>query len=1444
MFSNLTSTVSGTFSNISGSLSGVFTNLSGKFSGVFTSLSATASSAFKGIGGGFSTLIGGISSGASSVGGAISGMFTSGTSALSTMWDSTKGFFSSSLDGAKSLGSKLVDAFKNPMGVLGGLKDKVSGLFGKAGTTESITEEISLDSAKIDTPDMEASASDKAGGMMEKFNKIDMKQVLKGAAALVVLAGALYIAAKAFQEFSEVEWDGVAKGIIGLTALVVAAKFLEKGSASMLKGAASIAVLGLALVPAALAFQMFGDVNWGGVFIAIGVLTALGIAAALIAGVAPLIIGGAIAIGVLGLALIPFAAAAALAGFAMTLVADAFVTMTSAIKQLEFEDIGKIALLGATFAGLGVMIPFILLGAAAMGVMTLALIPFSLALMTAGMGISMLVAGMDGLGPALKGITGDDSPLNQLIASFAMLGLAMPVVAIGAVALGVMSASLVALGLGATFAAGGMALLTLAMGDIGLGDLIDKMVALGTVGPGLIAAAAGIAAVGASLVAMSVGSAISGIFSFFSGGTDPIEKFVRLGKDAPKLEKAGDALKSFADASSAMSGLDDMLSDVADGLDDIFGVLEDAPSGINETMKAVGEGMKGLLEGFSGANLSADIDYEDALEGIADGIDEIFGVMEDIDVTLAPNLSIVGDGMKSLLPSFAGDIVGNISEDIDGILEAVGKGLEEFFSSMEDIDPVILPILPQIGPGVSELLVALGAGNLAEFDADLEEIFEGLGSGIGKFMGSVGEFDADQITAMSGIGTAISEILTGIGSIGEINFDADDLADIMEDLGPAIDAFLQPLKSVDDDILAASASVGQALGAIFGSLGAVGEAPDLDWEDVLEGFGDGVEELFDELSDLDPSTFGRVILVGDVMAQVFSSIKDIKLDESVGDAIGNMGDGIEDFFDEVEHVDMQTAPQVLEVTRLIGRTISYLPIDKINAIPEDIESKLNNLGDGLEDMLDEMAGMVIPEKEAMVAVASTIREIVPVLSGDAISKIPGDIDSILDNVGEAIYDMFDSIEEVDISTATTMAPAFAGMGTLFKGIAEISDSFVDVSAIRDMGVAFSEIVKTMAGMETGDVDADAMATRFQSLGTGMKNIMESFGEMDLSAFAGIDIGSLLGGIANGIGRMVDLVDGDTGVFTMLSSGSTSAQEQTQLFDEFSTRMKSLGAGISSIMSAFNPDQLSALEEIELDDLTINMAEGILSLVNLVDFDSMFDGFDSEEEESAYFEEISKRMQDMGTGVNSLMTAFPDVSVIQSLGNIDIEDVSENMAEGIDELFDEMSDIDASDVDLKVVDKFIKITDAMNLVADVGPQMNLTLGGLQSIASQEFVEGMANATNAIHDFALAVQGLSEIEGLSAIEVATNMEGIPKEEQLSSNEFSDFTLPTLDMSQPADSTPIIIETTPITSTQSTQTSGGNVEAKLDTLISLMKSGGIAVNLDGKKVSKGLAQSIEVG
>jgi hypothetical protein len=146
-------------------------------------------------------------------------------------------------------------------------------------------------------------------------------------------------------------------------------------------------------------------------------------------------------------------------------------------------------------------------------------------------------------------------------------------------------------------------------------------------------------------------------------------------------------------------------------------------------------------------------------------------------------------------------------------------------------------------------------------------------------------------------------------------------------------------------------------------------------------------------------------------------------------------------------------------------------------------------------------------------------------------------------------------------------------------------------------------------------------------------------------------------------------------------------------------------------------------------------------------------------------------------------------------------------------------------------------------------LSTTLEGIRSIASPEFVDGLTRATNAIHDFTLAMQGLSDIGGLSAIEVATNMGGIPEEEQLSSSEFSsgefaDFPLPTLDMPTYTDTSPIIIETSTSVTAQPTSGNTGKVEQKLDELISLMKSGGISVNLDGKKVSKTLAHSLESG
>ena len=262
--------------------------------------------------------------------------------------------FSGMVTGAKKAFGFVKDGVKGAFGKLtggggdgggGGVTDKIKGMFGgdKAKSGDLV-------------PDVNTKKGDKFKKFLKGFNKINMKQVLKGAAAMLILSGALFVTAKAFQAFSKVSWNGVAKGIVGLTALVATTKFIEKGSKKMIKGAIAIAFLGAALLPAAYAFGMFGDVDWLGVAFAGIALAGLAKGALILGAIAsspPFWIGiGAIA--ALGVALIPFAFALRLAAPALeifgkvilgiaSVIGDVFKTMVEGIKAFGAIIIGVLA---------------------------------------------------------------------------------------------------------------------------------------------------------------------------------------------------------------------------------------------------------------------------------------------------------------------------------------------------------------------------------------------------------------------------------------------------------------------------------------------------------------------------------------------------------------------------------------------------------------------------------------------------------------------------------------------------------------------------------------------------------------------------------------------------------------------------------------------------------------------------------------------------------------------------------------------------------------------------------------------------------------------------------------------------------------------------------------------------------------------------------------------
>nr|BAR35381.1 minor tail protein gp26 family protein [uncultured Mediterranean phage uvMED] len=646
---------------------------------------------------------------------------------LSALKDSMSSMFSAGLEGAKGLGGALLNAVKNPMDTVksigdsladlgakgkdmmsdmfsggdedGGMLDKIKGMFGGRDGPEEAASPSIPDISDDAIPDVDPAKGDRFKDLIEKFNSIDMKKVIQAAAAILILSGALFVSAKAFQEFSEVSWEGVAKGIIGLTALVVAAKFLEKGSTSMVKGAVAIGILGLALLPAALAFQMFSDVSWGGVLAGMIALGALAVVAMVLGNLIVPIAMGAAAIALLGIALIPFGVAAVFAGVGALMIASAFSIMVDALKMLEVGDIANIALLVGTFSLMGVMLPLIILGAGALTIMGAALLTFSVMAVLASFGIGVLAISMAILAQSFEaiGITG-----ALVLASLATIAVFAPmffVAAAGMIALAgasfILGFALPALGVGAMFAGYGIAILAAGVSTLekslsnitteGLAILLS-LGAIGLLAPMFFVATGGILMLAGAIAVMSAALLGASVLSMFSSD-DPFAMYINLGQNADKLNEASKGLKNISSALSALDGVDaeDILEDIADGMEDLFDEIEDIdPEAITKfttvgvSFKYIGDGMDSIKKGISPfKDLLTLLNDPANFEGAIIGLNALTSAMYD----LCKVMELIGEKDISILQQTTqpGAITGDLTSTtvpVDTTVLAEGSNAE------------------------------------------------------------------------------------------------------------------------------------------------------------------------------------------------------------------------------------------------------------------------------------------------------------------------------------------------------------------------------------------------------------------------------------------------------------------------------------------------------------------------------------------------------------------------------------------------------------------------------------------------------------------------------------------------------------------------------------------------------------------------------------------------
>ena len=284
------------------------------------------------------------------------------------------------------------------------------------------------------------------GGLIGIAKLLDKgsNSILKGAGVIAILGASLAVSAVGFKVFNEVNWGSLVKGTLAIGGLVAMAKLLDKGSTSILKGAAVIGLLGATMWVAGKGFKTFNEVDWGSLIkgaVAIGVL---GVAASLLGKMSASILIGSLAIGALGAAmwiagkgfqtfnkvnwgsLIKGAVALGILGAAV--FALGAIIMSGAGAVLFGAGLIGMAALGVTAAGLGL----------ALGVASVGMKPFAEALKTigdisgtnlilVGAGLGAIALGMTAFAAAavvaagggiisgLLGLVGSKSPLERII---------------------------------------------------------------------------------------------------------------------------------------------------------------------------------------------------------------------------------------------------------------------------------------------------------------------------------------------------------------------------------------------------------------------------------------------------------------------------------------------------------------------------------------------------------------------------------------------------------------------------------------------------------------------------------------------------------------------------------------------------------------------------------------------------------------------------------------------------------------------------------------------------------------------------------------------------------------------------------------------------------------------------------------------------------------------
>ena len=955
------------------------------------------------------------------------------------------------------------------------------------------------------------------------------KTIIKGATQMVIFAAAIKILASVCEQLAKLDWNQLAKGLVGVGVLLAEVSlFLRtaKFSGKSITTATGIVILSAAIKVLASACKDFGEMKWeeiGKGLASIAVLLAEVTAFTKLTGNAKHVISTGVALVAIGAAMKIFASAVKdFSGMQWDEIARGLVAMAGALAAVTIAvNFMPKSMIGIGTGLIAVSAALLILANALNQMGSMSWEEIAKGLITLGGAMAILAIGLNAMTGTLAGSAA------LLVAASALLVLT-PVLAI----LGAMSWSSIVKGL--VTLAGAFAILGVA-GAV-LTPLVPSILALSgslaLIGVAVVGIGAGLALAGAGLSALAVGltalaaAGTAGATAIVASLTVIITGVAAL---IPAIvAKIGEAIVEFCKVIADSAGA------IGEAVKAVVLMLVDV---LVECVPAIADGALKLIAGV----LEALVEYTPSI------VDSIFQFLIAVLEGVAKNLpGLIQAAIDVLMAFFSGIVDALKGIDTETLLKGiVGIGLLAAIMAALSAVAALVPgaMLGVLGMGavIAELALVLAAvGALAQIPGlnwlinEGGNLLQGIGTTIGKFVGGI----------VGGFMSGVSSQFPQIGS---------DLSGFMANVQPFLDgaasidpAMLDGVKALAETILIlTAANILDGLTSWF-----TGGSSLSGFAEEMVPFGKAMKQFSDEISGIDGEAVSNAAIAGKTLAEMadtlpntggvvgfFAGENDMN---AFGEQLIPFGRAMRNFANEVAGIDASVITEAATAGKALAEMASTVPnsggVVGFFAGENDMDDfgeQLVPFGRAMKDFSDAVSGLKADVIQNSVTAGQALLELANTVpnTGGVVSWFTGDND--LETFGEQLVPFGTAMKNYSLAVTGLDASVVTNSANAAKALVELSNNLPNSGGI--------------VSWFTGDNDIASFGEQLVSFG-------QSFAAY-YNSVSGVDVAKLSGVVVE-FRNLVDLANGIKSVDT--SGMSTFAQNLTNLGN----------AGIDGFINAF------------------------------------------------------------------------------------------------------------------------------------------------------------------------------------------------------------------------------------------------------------------------------------